>query len=408
MFTNITVNNFKGINRLSFSPKEKDSFIYGENGSGKSALVDSLYFILKSMRTLYDERRVYSLPSRLQGLYPELSSDDLEYRVRSENEILSEMLRRAHRLDSPDGPSFKISFEINGNKGEYSASFSLSEIIKESLSFEREGKLMRLFDIEKENVFISSAAFTDAQYKDELLNKLESFLGTHSLMAILYSDLMSSSSSYYRRRVNNDIASIVDFFASVSLFSEHNKIEPMSFRRSSIAFGFSDNLSEKERKEIEKMLEFYRPYILPDYSKIYYRTFIANGRELYELVLEKNGVVIPYAMESKGIKKLIELFPYFISALLGRTAIIDDIDAALSSRILLPLLLGLEKEGEGEVIATFSSDALFKNFDKNSVFNINSLEDESVIELYNGKDKKAVKSINENRKLLLEIKDLIK
>ena len=165
---------------------------------------------------------------------------------------------------------------------------------------------------------------------------------------------------------------------------------------------------EKERKEIEKMLEFYRPYILPDYSKIYYRTFIANGRELYELVLEKNGVVIPYAMESKGIKKLIELFPYFISALLGRTAIIDDIDAALSSRILLPLLLGLEKEGEGEVIATFSSDALFKNFDKNSVFNINSLEDESVIELYNGKDKKAVKSINENRKLLLEIKDLIK
>lgn len=404
MITKINIKNFKGIYNLTFSPKNNNAFIYGENGSGKSALVDALYFLFKSIRSIYDERRVFSLPSRVQGFYPELSSDDLKFRIDKESESIEDMLRSSHRINSDAGPSFEIEFDRKNIKGKYSISFDEKRIKKESLLIGD----VRAFDIENENIFINSKVFIDDPYRSEVKDRVEKAYGSYSLMAILYSDIKGTGRNYYRLRVSEDLVEIVDFFSSVSIYSEDRKIVPMIFGSNDIAFGFSDFLSKRERDNIIKLLEFYRPYLLSAYSKIFYRTFIVSGREMYELMLLKNGQTIPLAFESKGVKTLFEIFPYFLSILLGGVAIIDDFDSNLSDSTILELLSMLIKDGEGQAIATFRSLLIISKLNKESVYKISDINSENVINLYDGKEEISNKRIAQNKKMLLELKESIK
>ncbi len=404
MITKINIKNFKGIYDLTFSPKNNNAFIYGENGSGKSAFVDALYFIFKSVRTIYDERRVYSLPSRVQGFYPELSSDDLRFRIQNENENLCEMLRDSHRINSADGPSFTLEFERNNVNGCYFLLFDLDKIKKESLIIDG----VRAFEIEGENVFINSKVVTDEAYRNELKERVCSSYGANSLMSILYADIKGTSMNYYRCRISHELSEIIDFFSSVSLLSDDKRIAPMLFGSGNLILGYSDFLGKKERDNLIKLMEYYRPYLLPAYSKIFYRTFIASGREMYELMLEKNGMIIPLSFESKGIKALFEIFPYFLSVLLGGVSIIDDFDEHLSDGIVLQLLSMLEKEGDGELIATFRASGVLSKMNKESIYKISDINSAKVIDLYDGKEDISKKRINENKKILIDFKDSLK
>ena len=403
MITKIDIKNFKGIYDLTFST-DGNAFIYGENGSGKSAFVDALYFIFKSARTIYDERRIYSLPSRIQGFYPELSSDDLKFRIRNESETLCDMLRSCHRIKSDEGPSFMLEFERNNVKGRYCISFGLDKMEKEALSIND----AIAFSIDEDNVFLSSKFFFDEAYRRELKDRAQSSFGANTLMSFLYADIKGTSCNYYRSRISEELSEVIDFFSDVAIYSGEKKIGPMIFGCNNLVFGYSDSLNKTERDNIIKLLEFYRPYLLPSYSKFFYRTFIASGRELYELMLEKNGVTIPLSFESNGIKALFELFPYFISSLLGGVSILDDFDEKLSDGVLLQLLSELEKGCDGQTIATFRSYRNLSELDRKCVYKIDEINNENVIDLYDGRAEAKKKLVAANKKLLLEFRDNIR
>ena len=408
MISRINIRNYKGLYDFSFSPEGNNGFIYGENGSGKSCFADAMYFLMRSMRTLLDNDMVYSLPSRVQGLYPELESEELLYHLRSSKGSLVELLRRGRSISASSGPSFELEFRRNDKKFIYSVSFDEGGVIRESLASEYGDRMLKLFSFSPDEIFLSPAAFSDNSYKKELLDKIERYYGQNTFMSILYSELMSSSARYFRGKVSEDLSSAMDFLSDISIVSEEGIIPSSIFRRADISRGYSDSLPEKERKDIERMINLYLPYVLPMYTRAYYRTYIAGSRECYELWFEKKGASIPISSESKGIQNLVKLFPFFLSALMGETVIIDATDSGISDRILLGIYNSLDNDAEGQLIASVASEYIVSNLSKDHIYIISNMNGRNVINLYSSESiKESTKLLNADEKVLLEFREMI-
>ena len=408
MISRINIRNYKGLYDFSFSPNDKNGFIYGENGSGKSSFVDAMYFLMRTMRTLLDNDRIYSLPSRVQGLYPELESEEMLFQLSRSKESLAELLRRGRAISAASGPSFEMEFRKNDKRFIYAASFDEGGVVRESLSSEYGDRMLKLFSFSPDDIFLSPAAFADNNYKKELLDKIDRYYGQNTFMAILYSELMSSSARYFRSKVSEDLSSAIDFLSDISIVSEEGIVPSSLFRRADIVQGYSDLLPEKERKDIERMINLYLPYVLPLHSRAYYRTYIAGNRECYELWFDKNGISIPISSESKGIQRLTELFPFFLSALMGETVIIDATDSGISDKILLGIYSSLDKDAEGQLIASVSSEYIVANLSKEHAYIISNMNGRSVINLYSSDSmKESTKLLNADEKVLLEFREMM-
>ena len=73
-------------------------------------------------------------------------------------------------------------------------------------------------------------------------------------------------------------------------------------------------------------------------------------------------------MESTGIKKLTELFPYMLSSVMGETAIVDEAGSGLHDIVLLELSKNMLKAISGQFISSIHNTQLMKELPQEFVY----------------------------------------
>ena len=378
MLSYIHIKNFRSLPdvKLALSDSHGNpiptAYIYGENGAGKSNIISALYFLCRTFRTIKDEDAVRELPSRTQGFYPELSNEELNFRIHNSVKDLPSLLRIAHRFGSSDPLEIEIGFLFDNKSGSYSLKFDNDSVVSEKLCFKIGNRNGILYSINEEEWFLSPSIFSDKDYRAELYDNMQRYFGSQTFMAILMGERHRINKGIFENMVNQNLITVMDGLWNISVFSADGRIAPRSFSSQNIAFGYVDRLGKNGMEAMEKLLSSYYTRLFRDIRKVYYRTSFIGQRLCYELVFvrELGSMVIevPYEMESSGIKKLTELFPYMLSSVMGDVSIIDELGAGLHDVVLIELARDMLSSINGQLICTVHNTQLMKELPQESVY----------------------------------------
>lgn len=378
MLSFIHVKNFRSLPDVTLDLTDghggvkSSAYIYGENGAGKSNLVSALYFLCRTFRTIKDEDAIRELPSRPQGFYPELSSEEVDFRIKNSMQDLSQLLRTARRIGVDDPLQIEVGFVIDGKPGTYSLEFDFDSVISEKLTYRIGNRNGVVYSINEDEWFLSPSIFTDRDYRSELYDNMQRYFGSQTFMSMLMAERHRINKGLFENMVGDNLIKVMDGLWNISVYSEDGKIYPSNFMSKNIAFGFSDRLGDDGMDAMEKLLNSYYTKLFQDIKRVYYRTSLIGKRLCYELVfvreLAGRVIEVPYEMESTGIKKLAELFPYMLSAVMGETAFVDEAGSGLHDIVLLELSKNMLKSISGQFVTTIHNTQLMKELPQQFVY----------------------------------------
>ena len=376
MITNIEIKNFKSLREISFDLSNYGegknlALIYGENGAGKSHIISAIYMLLRTFRTLKSEDEVHELNSRGPGIYPELENEEIKYRLKRSNMNLKEIARCSSSIGSSDDISISISFDISGKRGSYSLVFSCEgKVIEESLYFQIGKRRGILFKYDESKLFLSPSVFIDKEYKKELLDIHQRYEGNHTFLSLLFSQWIRINQDIFENKVSINLVNVLDYLWGISVFSEEGKIAPRYVP--TLTSGYSDYASSLGLDKMERLLNTYALKLFKDVRRVYYRTSYIGTRMYYELVFvrEVGGRVIeiPYSQESKGIRQMLDYFPYVMSSLLGGISFVDGLDENLHDLVAQELIERISESSAGQIILTTHNTRLMQKVDRNYLY----------------------------------------
>ncbi len=375
MITKFDIKNFKSLHDISFDLSgvgaKNLALIYGENGAGKSHIISALYMLLRTFRTLKSEDDVQSLNSRGPGFYPELENEEIKYRLSNSSISLKEIVRRSLPIGTEENIFLSIDFVISGTKCSYSITLSKDgRCVSEKLVCQLGKRRGVVFQYEEGELFLSPSSFPDKVYQRELRGMHERYEGIHSFIALLFSQWMRINQEVFENKVSRNLVSVMEYLENISVFSEEGCVAPRFIP--SLTSGYRDYASFFGLDKIERLFNSYALKIFKDVKRVYYRTSYVGTRPYYELVFirEISGrtVEVPYSMESKGIRRIMEFFPYIISSLFGGVSFIDGLDENLHDLVSEELIVRIAESVTGQVVLTSHNTTLMQKIDKSSIY----------------------------------------
>lgn len=387
--TKIIIKNFKNvlsgeislINSLTNS-KASVLGLYGQNGSGKTALIESLDIL----KHLFCGRPLPKQFVNFININAESAKLEFEFQIRNSDSHEEYSVSYSFSLGKSEDTSSGNTLDKN-DKEKIFKPVIYDECIKYSMiSLEENISRRTLIDTKSEDIAVPKSTFSVLVGKDEdgSLNKELSLA-----KALAYEE--STSFIFSRRLVNhirkacqNDRFSFLierlirygrlDLFVISTQFSGVISLDNiiMSFRIRSSNYNASGtiplsldgacNLSDEEFKIISSVVastDKVLSSIVPE-SKIELVDFGSvvcdNGKpgRRVQLVSNKNGKPIPLKYESEGIKKIISILQLLI-AVYGDDSItvaIDELDSGIFEYLLGELLNIISEEGKGQLIFT--------------------------------------------------------
>lgn len=404
MFSRIYVENFRSFREFELDLLETSNpkkikqalFVYGENGSGKSNLVEIFTFFVESMRTLKNNLALAEAANKLQGknndeAYLKRLNDFLARHPLAKTTTLNGLVANVKTLGvnkKNENMFVQLHFVLNhsSSEGVYIMEFDDNgQLIYESLDYLIDKKVGNLYTIENKNDEIitkySPKFFKGGQrkFKEEIEFDIESYWGKNSLLSILTHKTNIMNSTLLINAINENFWAVFDFFNSISIIHKGSEFEtgylPVSLETMKELEEGSIKLSDQkgldELLTIERMLNDFYTSLYSDIQKIEYdRTEDATLLN-YELTVHKRiggeVVIIPFKKESQGTKNLLELFPTFISLLEGNVVIIDEIDTGIHDLLMSSLMTKLLEESTGQFIVTTHNTQLLENIEPNHV-----------------------------------------
>jgi AAA15 family ATPase/GTPase len=374
----ITLTNFRNVRngKVSFPNYfKKDYFlnrpeivgIYGQNGSGKTAVVDALQFF-KALVT---------------GAALRSDAGEFIYFKQDKAEVsisLSVQHDKAQLF-------VYYSFSIKRN------SDHLAYISNENVKYRvyENNKMSRLltiidYDAEIENNFISPNSRVDEIVGNSEKNLIELLVVRELALKERTSFLFSNKA--YKIITNSTVSDIhksvlgyIQYFATFNLFVVDNRCSaissldlflPINFTMFGPSYRTGGSLPVKlseptilskelygSVKNVFKQMNIVMKTIIPGLTisiKEYGQQLLEKGEEgfRFELVSNRNGTLIPLKYESDGTKKIISILSTLI-AVFNRPnicVVIDELDAGVFEFMLGELLQILEQNGQGQLLFT--------------------------------------------------------
>ena len=91
--------------------------------------------------------------------------------------------------------------------------------------------------------------------------------------------------------------------------------------------------------------------------------------ELYFKKLIGNQIVdVPFTYESTGTQKLLDIFPFLFSSILGSSVFLDEIDSGIHDLLMANILEQLNGDIKGQFIATTHNTMLMERLPQDSVY----------------------------------------
>ncbi len=385
MFTYVKAKNFKSLKDVFFQfNKNKTTTnhliaLYGENGSGKTHVVELFKFLqFVTMSRLLDTS-VQKLPKEFF---------EMRYQVEENfsHELSSLLSTNFHlvdyrMIDETDPTEIEFGFKIQQKEGFYFIRFN-HEILEEKLYYVAEKQKTYLFDIHRENGKIvknfSKQVFKNEKYNKELKETIDQLWGKYSFLSLLTFEIHEKNPDYIKESLSISLCEVLTLISQLTVFVDRKSMPnlldslfaPKADFRIQSGTIMKENLMELQKYETVLNIFFTQAYA--DIKEVKYQTIEKEDQIQYELYFYKviGGTLkaIPYRLESAGTKRILDHFDVITGALLGEVVVMDEIDNGIHDLLMKNIILSIQDEITGQLIFTTHNTLLLEVLPKENIY----------------------------------------
>lgn len=376
MFTYLHVKNFKSLVdftidfRNNRNTPRKLNIIYGENGAGKSNIVDVFYFLKRTLNTKLD----FEVPQIKSPVIPKQHQKQFSRYLTS----LQIIIANNKTLGSNDNMVIECGIRINKIDYEYIIQTDNTNIIYEKLSYTKNNNGKILFQINNKKILLENS-IKDNRYKKEIEYEIKKFWGKHSLLAIICYESYSKTIEFIKTAVTKELLLFTDYFINLNILRPLNQYEPQDYQlhMKYLLPAINGYMIETHQKNLlditEKILNIFATTLFSDIKQVYYELKQQNNKLFYNLYIKKligNKIIdMEFIRESAGTQKLLSFIPFIIEAVYGHTIIIDEFDSGIHDLMVKGLLDNITKHITGQLILTTQNTTLMESdINKDSIY----------------------------------------
>lgn len=381
MFTYVKAKNFKSLKNISFNlnktKNETNKFIaiYGENGSGKTNLVELFKFLQQLTISRIIDVKLNMLPKE----FFELKEKMIDTTPMDMKPIwqLSLNLDEYRMINEEEDTEIEYGFKINNKEGFYSVKFN-KEIVEEKLYFfvnKQKGYYFKLSKNEKE---LNKNIFINEKYNEELKENIEKYWGKYSFLSLLVFEEKEKNKEYVKNNISKKILEIINKIVSMTIHVNkwYLNFMPDNYMKQNVLADLKSGVVFKNKideiKKYENVLNIFFTQAYADIKSVKYVIEEQDDKIRYKLFFNKmiggNLKSIPIELESEGTKKIIEEFDTLIGAIMGETVIIDEIDNGIHDLLMKNIILSIKDEITGQLIITTHNTLLLEILPKECIY----------------------------------------
>ena len=385
MFTYVKAKNFKSLKDIEFNlnkTKTKTNqfiSIYGENGSGKTNIVELFKLLQQSTMSRATDIAMNKMPKEFWKIQEEMS-EQLPTEIRQIFQ-LSFNLKEYRMLDEEEATEIEYGFKINNKDGFYYIKFD-DEIIEEKLYYMAGKQRAYLFQINKENNKITKNLnkniFINEKYNEELIDGIDKYWGKYTFLSLLSFETIEKNKDYIDNNISKNIIEVIDriWLMTVHVDKGALKIIPDGFvkvrKLNNIQKGIVKKDKLPEIKKYENVLNIFFTQAYADIKEVKYEINEKEDRIHYELYFNKmiGGQIksIPSRLESDGTRRILNQFDTIIGSLLGETVILDEIDNGIHDVLMKNIIMSIKDEITGQLIITTHNTLLLEILPKENIY----------------------------------------
>ena len=398
----VVLDNFLSFGHLDFDLCGKNgprgyALIYGENGSGKTNLVQSVRFLHDSVGTIVAADALDAFRAGQNGDGPHRLPEDPERR--KPEAALNRQTRfglgtgpvsligmgKSCRMAGTEEPmSLIYEFDTDADRLSYAMTFSKDgTLVREELSrFTTGSRTGRLFLVESTSegpdIRFGRGAF-GPELSRSLKRRIQVSWGRNSLLAILMSEFSRNNPTFMESSVSEPVRAAIDFITSLTTDVSTGTRASMWPDGMPMEQGIIDP-SEKSRLDVYgKAASSYLVRLYSDIKGAEYETRERDGRLEYRLVVDKviagERRRIPLEQESAGTRKLLRMLPALLRCVRGGVALIDEFDSGVHDRIVHDMLGEVIQDLEGQLVLTTHNTLLLETAEPSNVYVIRTSVD---------------------------------
>ena len=385
MFTYVKAKNFKSLKDIEFNlnrTKTKTNqfiSIYGENGSGKTNIVELFKLLQQSTMSRATDIAMNKMPKEFWKIQEEMS-DQLPTEIRQIFQ-LSLNLNEYRMIDEEEATEIEYGFKINNKEGFYYIKFD-DEIIEEKLYYTAGKQRAYLFEIKKEDSKIiknlNKNIFINEKYNEELIDGIDKYWGKYTFLSLLSFETMEKNKKYIDNNISKNIIEVINkiWLMTVHVDKGALRIMPDGFVRvrklNNIQRGIVKKDKLPEIMKYENVLNIFFTQAYADIKEVKYEINEKEDRIHYELYFNKmiGGQIksIPSRLESDGTRRILNQFDTLIGSLLGETVILDEIDNGIHDVLMKNIIMSIKDEITGQLIITTHNTLLLEILPKENIY----------------------------------------
>lgn len=412
--TSIAIKNFKNVSHgeISFSSR-KNSFgasvlgLYGQNGSGKTALIEALAILSYALKNEQIPKQYCNMINANCNKADFSFTFDIVSKVSDEkyNILYDFSIAKAKKENDTafitiEDESLKFSFKSESDK----QNMSTAVTTKDSDTFGPRTKLNELVEASKESVIVDLKVARQLTRRES-----RSFIFSPEFFSLINAKADKPLSVFRQRTINvitrlinfgrlelvvvttKDLSSLVDgelklhifllnqligLNGSIMLNTEH------SCRVNAKAFPIVKNIIDAINIVLEALIPG-MTVILKD-----------SGEEIgpeacpfhrVELLSSRNGTVLPLHYESEGVKKIFAILVLLIAVFNKEslTVAVDELDSGIFEYLLGEIVKIISEQGKGQLIFTSHNLRPLETLDKSSIAFTTTDPDKRYVRLHN-------------------------
>lgn len=385
MFTYIKAKNFKSLKNIEFNLNRTKSktnnfiAIYGENGSGKTNLVELFKFLQQVTISRIIDVQLNMLPKEFFELKEKmLDNTPVDMKPLWQ---LSLNLEEYRMINEKEDTEIEYGFKINDKEGFYSIKFN-TEIVEEKLYYFANKQKGYYFQLSKDEKGIiknlNNSIFINEKYNKELEENIEKYWGKYSFLALLAFESKDKNEEYVNNNISSKMFDIIDklVFMTIHVNKWFLKFVPDNYMKNTVLADLKSGVISKEKineiKKYENVLNIFFTQAYADIKSVKYAIEEKDEKIKYKLYFNKmiggNLKSIPIELESEGTKKIIEEFDTLIGAIMGETVVIDEIDNGIHDLLMKNIILSIKDEITGQLIITTHNTLLLEILPKECIY----------------------------------------
>lgn len=359
MLRSMILSNFQSFDHIELDLRGKTgstknlAAIYGENGSGKSNLINAL-LLLKASTGI------------ING-----SGDESPESIFSHVSLVRQLAKDFHMIGSKENTKMQYEFCFNGLNFTYSMEYSSGgKLVSEKLDGKIKTAMGNLFTITSNETRFSPGFVKGKKFFDGIENDIERYWGNLSLISILIWEFRHSNPDYIEKNTNPNLRVFIEGLKGMFVSTTSSDICEKNLI--SLPRGEIDRDKEYLIDSYQETLSKFLSRLYSDIRSVFFKKENNGNKISYELFFRKNisGTIrdIPATWESTGTKKIIELMNPILSCVAGGIVFIDELDTGIHDLMITGLMEQTIPKIRGQLVFTTHNTCLMDSLSPDSVY----------------------------------------